>query len=154
MMAQKGFTLIELVMVISVIAVISAFAGSRFTETSSFSSLGARDQLIASSQTAQKRALAYVDAANSVTLTVSQSATQWQFSIVQGGTTIASRIAQRSGASLRIGATLMTDGSSQVFTFDENAETGNNTEFTFSAQNSHRLCISASGFAYRGACQS
>ena len=151
---QKGFTLIELVMVISVIAIISAFAGSRFAEVSNFSSLGARDQLIASSQTAQKRALAYVDSANPVTLTVSQTATQWQFDIVQDGNTLASRIAERSGASLRIGATLMTNGSSQVLTFDENAETGNNTEFTFSAQNSHSLCISASGFAYRGACQS
>ncbi len=154
MTAQKGFTLVELVMVISVIAIISAFAGSRFTDTGGFSSLGARDQLIASSQTAQKRALAFVDASNPVVLTISQSDTQWQFSIVQGATTIGVRSAERSGASLRVGGLLMTNGVPVTLNFDENAETGSNTEFVFSAANSHGLCISASGFAYRGACQS
>ncbi len=154
MTAQKGFTLVELVMVISVIAIISAFAGSRFTDSSNFSSLGARDQLIASSQTAQKRALAFVDASNPVVLTISQSDTQWQFSIFQGGTEIAVRTADRSGSSLRIGGSLLTNGSPATISFDENAETGSNTELTFSATSSHDLCISSSGFAYRGVCQS
>lgn len=154
MMKQKGFTLVELVMVIAVIAIISAVASSRFADTSSFTSLGARDQLIAASQTAQKRALAFVDAANPVTLTVSQSGGLWQFNIVQGGTTIISQSADRAGASLRVGGSLITDGGSVTLNFDENAETGANTEFNFSSQVNHRLCISASGFAYRGACQS
>ena len=47
MQNSRGFTLIELIMVIILIGVVSAAASSLFTRTSNFSAVAARDQMIA-----------------------------------------------------------------------------------------------------------
>jgi MSHA pilin protein MshC len=148
-----GFTLTELVIVISLIAITSAVAGGLFLNTDRYATIGAREQLVSTAIVAQKRALANVMTGAPVTLSVTQSASEWLFNISQGATTFDSQRASRAGAQLRINGAVMGDGATVALVFDENAEIGSATQFVFSADNTHGVCLSATGFAYAGNCQ-
>jgi|TARA_R110001583_G_scaffold76956_2_gene210077 MSHA pilin protein MshC len=150
---NQGFTLVELVMVITLVAILSAVASGLFLRADRFATLGAREQLISVSLLAQKRALANVVSGSDVVLTINQLADEWQFIVIQGGTSFESRSAPRSGSTLSVNGTTLTNGGSVAINFDNEAETGTNTEFIFSADNSHTLCLSSTGFAYPAACQ-
>lgn len=153
MATLRGFTLVELVIVISLIAILSATASGLFLQTDRFATLGAREQLVSTAILAQKKALANVVSGSPVSLTVSQSSTEWQFTVSQGGAAFEPRRAERAGASLVISGSNLADGASVSISFDENAETGASTQFSFVADNSHSLCIADSGFSYIGTCQ-
>lgn len=149
----RGFTLVELVIVISLIAILSATASGLFLKTDRFATLGAREQLVSTAILAQKKALANVINGTPVTLQISQTSEAWQFTVSQGVDAFEPRIAERSGATLSVNGSTMSNGGSVSITFDENAETGSTTQFLFAADNSHSLCIADSGFAYIGNCQ-
>lgn len=149
----RGFTLVELVIVISLIAILSATASGLFLQTDRFATLGAREQLVSTAILAQKKALANVISGFPVTLAISQTSTEWQFVVSQDGESFDPRIAERSGATLSVNGSTISNGGSVIITFDENAETGASTQFSFVADNSHSLCIADSGFSYIGACQ-
>lgn len=152
-------------MVILLIGIIGAVGSSLFTRTSSFSGFTARDQLVAVSLLAQKRALALVDdtaaKTNPVILTFSQTADLWQIDLrqvvtengVSSTTNFRQRTAERASASVAINGVTLANGGSQIITFNSDAETGNNTQFVFSGDSTHSLCISSTGFAYVGTCQ-
>lgn len=150
---SQGFTLVELVMVIALVAILSAVASGLFLRTGGFAALGAREQLVSVSLLAQKRALANVVDGSNVVLTISQLADEWQFDIVQGSTTFETRTAKRSGTSLSVNGVTMANGGSTSLTFGSDAKTNSNTQFIFSADNTYALCISDSGFSYIGTCQ-
>jgi len=149
----KGFTLVELVMVIALIAILAATASGLFINTDRFATLGAREQLVASALLAQKKALANVVNGSPVSLTVSQTPDLWVYSVSQSGNSFTPVTAERAGATLAVNGATMNNGGSVSLSFDENAETGAATQFLFSSANSHSLCISASGFSYTGTCQ-
>ena len=86
-------------------------------------------------------------------LTISQTSSDWLYSVSQGTTSFGTKDAPRSGAELEVNGASLSDGGSVTINFDTTAETGAATQFVFSAGNSHSLCISASGFAYIGNCQ-
>lgn len=150
---QRGFTLVELVIVISLIAILSATVGGLFLKTDRFSTLGAREQLVSTAVLAQKKALANVVSGFPVSLVISQTSSEWQFVVSQNGESFEPRRAERAGAALSIDGSNLADGASVSILFDENAETGSSTQFTFFADNSHSLCIADSGFSYIGLCQ-
>ncbi|MEC9256531.1 MAG: type II secretion system protein [Pseudomonadota bacterium] len=150
---QRGFTLVEMIMVITLIAIISIGASSLFLNTDRYTTIAAREQLVATAVLAQRRALANAIAATPVNLTISQTSSDWLYSVSQGTTTFGTKEAPRSGAELAVNGASLSDGGSVTINFDTNAETGAATQFVFSAGNSHSLCISASGFAYIGNCQ-
>ncbi len=151
---SKGFTLVELVMVIALIAILAATASGLFINTDRFATLGAREQLVASALLAQKKALANVVNGTPVNLTISQTSDLWLFSVSQGTMTFnPPRSAERAGATLSVNGSPLANGGSVSLSFDENAETGAATQFVFASGNSHSLCISASGFSYTGTCQ-
>ncbi|KZZ45592.1 hypothetical protein A3759_26760 [Thalassolituus sp. HI0120] len=152
----KGFTLVELVMVILLIGILSAIGSSLFTNQGVFSAFAARDQFLAMALLAQKRALA--DASNNtVTLTISQNSDAWQLDLVQGSGTgqivYQQRTVDRAGASLSVDGSLMVNGASQAVSYNSDAETGVNRQFLFAADNSYAFCLASTGFAYTGSCQ-
>jgi len=153
MTIARGFTLVEMVMVISLIAIISVTASGLFLNTDRFSTIAAREHIVSAAILAQKRALANVIAGTPVTLTVSQTASDWLIGISQGATNFDVQRAERAGASLTVNGSTLSNGGSVTMTFDENAEIGSAYELVFSAGNTHSLCISATGFAYIGSCQ-
>lgn len=153
MRSLKGFTLVELVLVILLIGIVSAVGSSLFTRKSSFSGFTARDQLVAVAQLAQKRALALVDSANPVTLVLSQQADNWVIGLSQGTTSFRNRMAERVSASVSVNGVTMLNGATQTITFNSSGETGSNTQFVFSGTSTYSLCISSAGFAYPGTCQ-
>jgi MSHA pilin protein MshC len=150
---QRGFTLVELVIVISLIAILSATAGGLFLKTDRFATLGAREQLVSTAIVAQKKALANVVSGSPVSLVISQTSSEWLFVVSQSGDSFDPRRAERAGATLSINGSNLSDGASVSISFDENAETGTSTQFSFVADNSHSLCIADSGFSYIGTCQ-
>lgn len=153
MKRSSGFTLVEMIMVITLIAIISVTAASLFLNTDRYSTIAAREHLVSVAILAQKRALANAVAATSVNLSITQTAGDWLFSVTQGADDFGTQAADRSGASLSVNGATMNNGDTVTVSFDVNAETGGQNQFIFSAGNSHALCISASGFAYIGNCQ-
>jgi MSHA pilin protein MshC len=150
---QRGFTLVEMIMVITLIAIVSVTASSLFLNTDRYTTIAAREQLVTVAILAQRRALANAVAATPVNLTVSQTSSDWLFTVSQGATSFGTREAPRGGAALAVNGATLANGGSTTINFDINAETGAANQFVFSAGNSHSLCISASGFAYIGNCQ-
>lgn len=148
---QQGFTLIELVIVLVILGILSAVGISLFASSASYSTLLARDQFIASALLAQKRALANTDRSNSVTLTVQQTTSQWQFRIQQGSNQYTVRTADRKNAQLLINGTAAS--ATQTYIFDRRGRTGSNVQLSFTGNNTRQACLASTGFAYTGVCE-
>ena len=77
----RGFTIVELIMVMIIVGILAAVAASRFFDNTSFQSRGFADQVQATLRFAQKEAIAqhrFVCVAfttNSITLTINTTAT-------------------------------------------------------------------------------
>lgn len=151
-MRQKGFTLIELVMVIVLIALLSFGGISLFTSQSAYSGFVAKDLLISQSLLAQQIALGSSGIANPVSLTVSVDGNDnWVFNLQKSGVTNPGPVTvESSGNALSVDGVAFSSGSSQTFTWTNGAELtpASDHEFRFSGQNSFRVCLSAQGYAY------
>ncbi|MDF1761916.1 MAG: type II secretion system protein [Oleibacter sp.] len=150
---MKGFTLVELVTVIALMAALSGFASSLFMQGDGFATLAARDQLAATASLAQQRALANATSTSPVVLSVIQSANSWQYTIAQSGTTVVSHQLDRSGGFLSIDGSTLSNGNSIDISYDEYAMTGVTHQLVFSGTNSQALCLGATGIAYLGNCE-
>lgn len=136
----RGFTLVELVTVITLIGVLSALAIGLFARKSSFSPLLATQQLESATLLAQQAALAGNSDRDSLSVTNVAGAFQFKvgdrdpFTIDDGGTTLNV-----------VGATF-------PITFDHFGRpvTGGNTvRFTFSGESTYNVCLSPLGAVYR-----
>lgn len=139
----RGFTLVELVMVILLIGAISALGIGLFARTSSFSPLLATQQLESATLLAQQAALAGNTSQN--TLTVTSASDEFLF-------TVGSREPFRMDSG---GTALTVTGASFPIAFDHfgRPETsGNAVQFTFSGESTYRVCLSPLGAIYRGPC--
>lgn len=145
--SSAGFTLIELVMVILLVAVLSALGVGLFASRSAFSPLLAAQQLSSATLLAQQAALAG-NSANS--LTIEQTSDIFRFTV--GPATTNPRVFElsRAGTSLSVAG-----GLPLTLTFNANGvpTSGANLSLTFSGESTFQTCLSSRGAVYAGACQ-
>jgi prepilin-type N-terminal cleavage/methylation domain-containing protein len=152
-MQQRGFTLVELVMVIILLGVLSAAATSLFARTGSFSALAARDRFIAMGLLAQQQALANSGTSTFRTLRVEQQSNAWLLSLQVGGSDVTADRVDRGGLTLSLNGSILTDGQVVAVNFQQDGSTGANRAWLFSGDNSHSACQTSTGFMHPGSCQ-
>lgn len=153
-----GFTLIELVSVLLVVGVLTAYVGSSFVDTRDFDQVVTGDGLVSVSNFAQLAS----DAANNVSIEISQASNMVEFRAVIGSSTRASRVIPTSETSVQIDAaayggtpnacTAITSPISISFHPSSGIESSYEQGFQVCLNNVASFCIGPSGFAYRGAC--
>lgn len=143
----KGFTLIELILVIILIGTISVVGFSFFARKPAFSPLLATQQLGSATLLAQQAALAGNPAD---ALTIEQSTDNFRFTV--GPATANPRVFEiaRAGTSLSVPGTLPL---TLNFNADGAPSTGANLSLTFSGDSTFQTCLSSRGAVYAGACQ-
>lgn len=166
---QQGFTLIELITVIVLLGILSAFAVSRFPSSQSYSTTVIKNQLIASARLAQQTAMsrASVDSASSsgqTQLQVSGDSDNWYLNITSGPVSYSAQV-DRGGEQVRYGTntaascSALTASASTPLVLTFNGD-GNRVPAIalricvdrHSSTADIELCISPSGYAYEGAC--
>lgn len=145
---SRGFTLVELVMVLVLIGIISSLGIGLFAGRSAFSPLLASQQLSSATLLAQQGALAGNDAAS---MTIAQTADAFQFTVGAGTASARSFEIDREGTTLNASA-----GSLPLtVTFDDLGVPvgGADVQFVFAGDSSYSVCLSSLGAVYGGACQ-
>ena len=142
----RGFTLVELVMVIILIGILSLLGIGLFVGKSAFSPLLASQQLASATRLAQQAALAGADHGS---LTVRQSASQFEFVVGEGTAAAQTFSLAREGANLSAST-----GLPVTIAFDTLGRPASrqNMTFTFSSDSSFQICLSSLGAVYEGAC--
>lgn len=156
---QKGFTLIELIMVIILLGVLSAFAMSRFSSGQSYSSVIVKNQLLAALRLSQQTALSRSSSGVSVVLTLTSSAGNWSFVTSGGGGRDFESKIEIGTENIRFGtnftaacSTLSALPLTVSFDGDGNRLPQSNLRMCIDSVSAYELCISASGYAYEGEC--
>lgn len=150
---ERGFTLVELVLVIVLLGILSAVGMSLFVRSDAFSALAARDRFIAFAHVAQKRALADSGSSSSLILTIAQSTSSWTLSLSQNSSILVTDTLERGSLTLALNGTAMTDGQQIQVTYGRDGSTGINRQWFFSGDYSHSACLTSTGFIHAGNCQ-
>ncbi len=169
MVLAKGFTLIELIIVIILISIVSALGVGLFSGTDGFSARVSGDQWLSSLRLTQRLAMLKQSSTDLVSMTVTQSTSNWNVAIEFAGTTLndfdiernrvnfhnstsdfASSCDALPSASFPI--TLYFDGYGDIVSAARNQLTSN-TRLCFESGQTEELCISPSGYTYAGTCQ-
>lgn len=151
---HSGFTLIELVMVVVLIGVLSFGGISLFASRSGYSTFVAKDLLISQALLAQQVALGNSGSANPVSLTISVTANDWNFTLQKAGfASNETASVDSSGNTLQVDGAAVGAGASRTFTWTNAAALSDNAnhEIRFVGDNSFRVCLSSQGFAYESA---
>lgn len=162
---QNGFTLVELVMVILVVTILSAFAISRSSDTQSYRNNILSNQLISAGRLAQQTALsraAYdtsLPGSSRVSLQISQSASDWRFRIAGGNGQTLDTLLERGSESIFAGTnfsaacTTLTPAPITInYDGDGNRTPSANLRICINSDTVTELCISPAGYIYSGAC--
>ncbi len=165
---MKGFTLVELVIVMILISIISALGVGLFSSTSAFDARLASDQWLVSLRLSQKLALLRQHPSQLLTFTASQNTDQWDVRVAQGGSELNAINIDRNQVELRSSnsdfasacSTLPLASFPMVLYVNGYGDQVNasrvqlsaNTRLCFVATETVELCISPSGYAYGGAC--
>lgn len=174
MRASKGFSIIEIVVVIVILAVISAVAMSRFISGNTFDEIVIRDQIISLSRVAlqSSRGRSSVSlsvqpngAGDEVTITVSDSGGSIESATVSmDTTTLTGDINETDSCATTNGADSITNAAPMTLNFGALGDLGVSgvTGSTGAVTSAARICIneeaemsvcvSPSGFAYAGDC--
>ena len=90
MKLEKGFTLIELIIVIILLSIVSALGIGLLSGTDGYAPRFASDQWQSGFRLSQRLALLRQDAANLLTLNITQSSDSWSMSVNQAGNALSS----------------------------------------------------------------
>ena len=157
-MREKGFTLVELVMVIIVISIISVFTISRSSDTQGYLNNIVRNQLIASARLAQQTALSRAASAN-VSLSITSTADSWIFTVNGGGGDTFVNQVDRGTEQILVGTNLAAACSTLAavpttiqFDGDGNRDPQTNLRICINSDVVTELCISPAGYLYTGTC--
>lgn len=144
---ESGFTLVELVMVITLIGVLSVLGIGLFASRSAFSPLLANQQLASATLLAQQAALAG-NAANS--LTIEQGSDEFRFVVGGGSANPRTFAIARESTSLSVAG-----GLPVTLSFDARGApaSGSNLQLTFTGDSTFTTCLSSLGAVYAGSCQ-
>lgn len=157
---QQGFTLIELITVIILLGVLSAFAISRFPSSQSYSTHIISNQLIASARLAQQTALSRssVVIANHTTLVISEVAGNWNLEVTAGTQNYSAQV-DRGSEQVRFGTNLLAACSTLTaapltLTFDGegNRVPAQQLRICIDSTVDVEFCVSPSGYVYEGNC--
>ncbi len=168
-MVAKGFSLIELVIVIILISILSSLGIGLLSGTGAYDARLAADQWLTSLRLGQKLALLRQDASQLLTITATQASSEWLLSLTQGATTLNDINISRDRIALHTSTTdfvsvctalplasfplaLYLDGFGNHVNASRVQLTANR-RFCFVASDSVELCISPSGYAYNGSCE-
>lgn len=175
---QKGFTIVELVIVILMISILSAVVFARFQDQNTFNASIVRDQIISLSRIAQQSSLGRADvslaitptASNSVLLEVESGGVFQSFELDLDGVTLTGDVNKLDGGSQTPsceaddGDTAITAGAPMIINFGELSDLeevsvgGVPTAVTSAVRICldnravDSVCISPAGYAYAGNC--
>ncbi len=166
---MKGFTLIELVIVMVLISIISSIGVGLFSSTDNYDARLVADQWLTSLRLGQKLALLRQDANQLLTYSVTQSNSEWSVTLSQGSSELNSLALERNNSVLRSSTSDFASSCASLplvsfpFVFYLNGygdrvdasrvQASTNLRLCFVASKSVELCISPSGYAYNGSCQ-
>lgn len=157
--SQQGFTLIELITVIILLGILSAFAVSRFPSSQTYSTTIIKNQFLASARLAQQTSLARSSTASNVTLNISTISGEWHLIITGAGGNSYTATIDQGNEQIRFGTNLVAacsalDAAPLTLTFDGdgNRIPRQNLRVCIDSDIDYELCISPSGYAYEGAC--
>ncbi|OBU33364.1 prepilin-type N-terminal cleavage/methylation domain-containing protein [Photobacterium kishitanii] len=148
MARQHGFTLIELVMVIIVLAIISVTAASRYASKSSFSAQLARDQAIAIARQIQITAMQQQRGCATLTINQQLFGCATRQNATNYLTTINDQVTITPNSIIAfnlLGQPLHAHGEPQCMTGCEIVFTANNNNYA-------KMCINQQGYIHAGAC--
>lgn len=161
--ASRGFTIVELVAVISLLAILSAVAISRSVKPSSFEAAVAAAFLLEEIRFARRLAVHRQDVA--VTLQLTLTADAWQVQVLGDGvTTLRAREAERTAATLTGDAVVLNTGETLTLVYDglgnvSAAAIGGTAlspadglPMVLTAESSRTLCVYPSGYVTGSGC--
>lgn len=171
----KGFTVIEIIVVIAVVGILAAMVMSRFLRSDAYNAIIARDQVVSMARAAQQKALGRDDieltitpSGNNLDIDISDSTGSIQSASVDArNVAFSGDVDELDGCAVTAGTDAVTGAAPFVLRFDslgdlqEGGVTGA-TGFPATISSGARLCInntavmsvcwSAAGYAYTGDC--
>lgn len=179
---HSGYTIVELIIALIIIAVISAVAFSRFLGANAFNSLIVRDQIISMARIAQQASLGRADVSLTITPSAGASPDSVTLAVAEAGGVIQSVVLELDGVALTgdintldganqtpncgtvNGGSAITNATPMILNFDELGDldvsgiTGATGAITSAARiclnnvSTESVCVSPAGFAYPGSC--
>jgi MSHA pilin protein MshC len=171
---SRGFTIVEVVVVIVILGVLGLVVVSRFADSNSLNDNIARDQIVSLARIAQQASMGRADV--TLTITPNASGNELELSVADDGDVIESATISTRGVSLSgdinvtdscevtPGASAISNGAPMTLTFEQlgNLGTSGVTGSTGAVTSALRICVnnsavnsvcvSPSGFAYGGDC--
>jgi MSHA pilin protein MshC len=168
-MRARGFTLIELIIVIILISILSSLGVGLFSGTDAYDARLAGDQWVSSLRLSQKLALLRQNSSELLTVTATQTSNEWLILLTQGTTALNDINISRDRIGLHTSTSdfssacaalplasfpiiLYLDGYGNHVNASRVQATVNR-RFCFVASQTVELCISPSGYAYNGSCE-
>lgn len=162
----KGFTLIELIIVVVLLSVLSALGVGLFSAPSQYHTANAVESWLNLFQYSQRQSLLKQNLTSPLVLSVTRTSENWVFNLNQGTTQIDTFNIAHRNTPVRVSTSQWLSGCDSLSELTYPLEVrfngaGNRIDVTGQVVNqnlrlcfddTHQMCVSPSGFAYGGIC--